>query len=188
MCYTVRAIQSAHTPARWRNPSRHGLTTKPLAPHLEGAESPSPTAQKLRIPQSGKESDTQRKINRERERERKTSSVSGIKHTRRLSYIHMSSELTLYNITYLTPMIVNPIFLSTDTQTLLMLSERSISLSSTHEQHSSQAAPGLLCVFILPLCGLNQWTPLLHVIYSAYLSLSETPAVNHSPGDQTQPL
>lgn len=65
--YVIHAIQSAHTLARWRNPSRCGLTTKPLAPHLEGADSPTPTTQTAHSTERKRESATQRKINRQRE-------------------------------------------------------------------------------------------------------------------------
>lgn len=94
-------------------------------------------------------------------------------------------------------MVVNPIFFSAGTALLLlMLSEWSISPSTPSEwQHlqacSSQAATVLLCNFIPlpcgpdPLCSVDPSAP--HNLSSAYLSVTEIPAVNHSTANQAPP-
>lgn len=125
----------------WRNPSRCGLTTKPLPSHLQGADSPTPTAQNCTFHQAEKR-ERQRKKDKEREREggKREKTIEQLNrqnqklthkhlaahttqiHTTRVSHIQASSMVSVYNITYLTPMAVNPIFFSTDLL-LLMLSE-----------------------------------------------------------------
>ena len=121
------------TRSLWRwNPSRCGLTTKPLPSHLRGADSPTPTAQNCTFHRA-----EQRERERERERERaregkdtaaqRTESKTETqtfgctyKTNARASHFRVGSLLPVCNITYLTPMVVNPIFSPAD---LLLLSE-----------------------------------------------------------------
>lgn len=172
----------------WRNPSRCGLTTKPLPSHLQGESRCNCT--KLHIPQSGKERAVQK------ERYRKTIQLNNTdiwlhdtKH--RVSHIQVSSSLSVCNITHLTPIVANPIFVSTDLLPL-MLSEWSIGLSSSSERQHLQAHPSwaaTACLYPPAMWGhihCAQQTPLLHIICPAYLSVTEIPAVNHSTANQTQ--
>lgn len=104
-----------------------------------------------------------------------TESKADVQHKIHTRHIQVSSVLSVYNTTYLTPMVVNPIFFSTDLL-LLMRSEWSISPSTPSERqhlqaHRTQAATVLLCIFIPCHVGqihCAQWTPLLHIICPAH--------------------
>lgn len=135
----------------WRNPSRCGLTTKPLPSHLQGADSPTPTAQNCTF-QRVEKGERHRKKDKEREREEREKNNTELNrqnqkwthkhlaarttqtHTKRVSNIRVNSMLSVYNVTYLTHMVENQIFFSTGTDLLLlMLSEWSISSSTPFE-------------------------------------------------------
>ena len=126
----------------WRNPSRCGLTTKPLPSHLQGADSPTPTTQNCTFHRAEKrerhrEKDEERGERKERKDNRERNSTDRVtniwlhnKHKRTQQEYHTSRSS--YNITYLTPMVVNPILFSSDLLRL-MLSEWSISQSMPSE-------------------------------------------------------
>lgn len=80
-------ILLTHSLWRW-NPSRCGLTTKPLPSHLQGADSPTPTAQNCTFHRA-----EQRASERERERgERYCSSADRIKNRHTNVWLHVQDK------------------------------------------------------------------------------------------------
>lgn len=144
VCYTCYTLLLS-----WWNPSRSGLTTKPLASHLQGSDSPTPTAQNCTFHRAeksvchtkkdklrGGEWERERKGWEGRGREKENRAPLAHKHTR-ISNIQVRSMMSVHKIAYFTLMVVNPIFFSTGTGLLLLvLSERCISPSTPSEwQH-----------------------------------------------------
>lgn len=76
----------------WRNPSRCGLTTKPLPSHLQGAQSNS-NCTKLHIPQSRKKT-TRLRVNH------KLSHTGICLHVRHTRVSHIQSELNFVRVQY----------------------------------------------------------------------------------------
>lgn len=86
------------------------------------------------------------------------------------SYFFITPPLSVYNMTHLTPMVVNPIFSSTGADhLLLMLSERSVSLRTSSEWQHLQAHTPYLHPFAMwatssalspPLCSTLSLLPI----------------------------
>lgn len=113
---------------------------------------PTPTAQNGTFHRAERRERHRKKERKEREYNRQHSSTGRIKYWHRHAFCCMYNNIT-YNITYLTPMVVNSIFFSTGTDLLPLISPSTPSEWQHLQAHSSQAATVLLCIFIPLPCG-----------------------------------
>lgn len=133
--FSCRSQHSAHTLVRWRNPSSCVLTTKPLASHLRGADTPTLMPHKTaHFTGWERDSDTQLGIKTqgkvaEREKALQLNSLNFISVTNSQLASEQAQFWTMSNTTYLTPIVGNP-KVSTGFL-LLMLLERIIGSTIT---------------------------------------------------------